>query len=74
MNPPLLPWPFCGGSARIESHAFLRGRGAWFVRCDGCGGRVGASADRTNLYDDFVSKEDAIEAWNRRAFKPGQLL
>ena len=46
--------PFCGGRASL----ILKG-GSYFVKCNWCPGAV---------ITDFVhqSKEEAIEAWNRR--------
>lgn len=50
----LKPCPFCGGEATLW-HDYGVDR-PWNILCR-CGGRVGY----------FVTKKEAIEAWNRRA-------
>ena len=60
----LLPCPFCGGEASImevEPHTHILAtwipdyKGGAFIECDGCTCAVSAE-----------TKEEAIEAWNRR--------
>ena len=52
-DPELKPCPFCGGEYVIKK-LILSAR---FIRCDSC------SAETTW----FPTKQEAIEAWNRRA-------
>lgn len=47
---PLKPCPFCGGIALLTNW------GLWRVWCQKCKAASG----------DFVSKKDAIKAWNKR--------
>ena len=51
----LKPCPFCGDNEATLWKQYPADR-PWHILC-GCGGRVGY----------FVTKEEAIEAWNRRA-------
>ena len=48
----LLPCPFCGGEAEIESEGVT-----WYIWCDTCDFSI----------DWFVSSSHAIQCWNRRA-------
>lgn len=58
----LFPCPFCGGDAEVGQYSFTDTR--WRVACNGpvwsCNGENGAHDTR----------EDAIEAWNRRVPEP----
>lgn len=60
----LLPCPFCGGSAKIESK--WDGAMRWRVKCRN-------RHNRCNVHPktpyDYVSKELAIQAWNRRTYE-----
>jgi Lar family restriction alleviation protein len=50
----LKPCPFCGGNS--DGIVILE-RYGYFIVCEHCYGRTG----------EFHTKEEAIEAWNRRA-------
>lgn len=50
----LKPCPFCGGEAKTKKDTL----GAWKVRCAKCSCDVGRYW--------FWTKQNAIEAWNRR--------
>lgn len=51
--------PFCGGEAKVyQSMAY--GRTVWKVMC-------GARVDCCLLLNDFDTREEAFNAWNRRA-------
>lgn len=57
----LLSCPFCGGEAEyvcINGVAYVRCKR--FIRC-------GAKGPTQPIGDDFVAKDIAIKAWNRRA-------
>ncbi|MBR3328437.1 MAG: Lar family restriction alleviation protein [Atopobiaceae bacterium] len=67
--PKLLPCPFCGGEADVFEHytdhytyAGCAGRVYWGIRC--ANKSVCMMSPYTQL---FVSKSEAIEAWNSRA-------
>ena len=66
----LLNCPFCGGEAEVVStHYRDEGLTLWQVRCktrpyDVDGGKECYTADS---FISFDNKEQAIEAWNRRA-------
>jgi len=51
----LLPCPFCGGEAKVT--CFGRGRYQANVECTKCSCR---------LHERFISKAEAMKAWNRR--------
>lgn len=51
--PELKPCPFCGGEAKVQSFSHDR-----TVYCTDCNARVQKF---------FPTREEAIEAWNRRA-------
>ena len=56
----LKPCPFCGGEAFAVNFTYAITEGhwkMWSVDCPKCRCQSG----------DFVTKEEAIEAWNRRA-------
>ena len=57
----LKPCPFCGGEAEyvcINGTAYVRCKR--FIKC-------GATGPTQPIGDDFIAKEIAINAWNRRA-------
>lgn len=61
MSNELKPCPFCGGEAEyvcIQGVAFVRCKR--FIKC-------GAVGPQQPIGDDFIAKEIAINAWNRRA-------
>ena len=70
MTDKLKPCPFCGGKAKIYTHikATEYKNGVWTeykpevwrVMCD-------ARVDCCALLNKFDTKQEAIEAWNRRA-------
>lgn len=53
----LKPCPFCGGTAGTIGDSVVEEDPAFWVRCWECGAE-------TSVYN---TKEEAIEAWNRRA-------
>lgn len=54
----LKPCPFCGGEADCNNNAVMQGgKLKWATECLGCG----------VITDCFDTKQEAIEAWNRRA-------
>ena len=70
MSDKLKPCPFCGADAEIRAHPLAlhdeESRG-WEVACWKCGARVGSTVLPTGK-----TKEQAIEAWNRRASTLGR--
>ena len=54
----LKPCPFCGGKARVQGHEFIGYGDTFGVVCLNCG------AETRQFY---VTENEAIEAWNRRA-------
>ena len=50
----LKPCPFCGEDGITKK---IMSRERWRVVCENCGGRT----------DDYLDRNDAIKAWNRRA-------
>ena len=64
----LKPCPFCGGEARATIAPFA---GVAFVECKRCSAMMGryhkgGKTDHDGFWTHFASKEEAIEAWNRR--------
>ena len=57
----LKPCPFCGGEAE-----YVCTKGVAFVRCKRFL-KCGAVGPKQPIGDDFIAKEIAINAWNRRA-------
>jgi len=56
MSNEILPCPFCGGKAIAEDRSDLHS--AWLIGCDRCDCVM-------DVY--YRTKEEAVEAWNRRA-------
>ncbi|MBO4284288.1 MAG: Lar family restriction alleviation protein [Clostridia bacterium] len=56
----LKPCPFCGGKETDDLLSLYMGFGGseWIVECDRCGANLGWRN---------YNREEAIEAWNRRA-------
>ena len=62
----LLTCPFCGGEAEVtKGYQVLHrlGKNGYCVECYSCDLQYGNDIDYGGIY---FSKEDAIEAWNRR--------
>ena len=57
MTEKLKPCPFCGGKAVYSSITFLHGDDQCHVECEKCGFTT----------ENFKTRYDAIDAWNRRA-------
>ena len=58
----LKPCPFCGGEAKIVEY-YIKGvanKKHYFVECKNCGVR------RDNHHDGYRTRQDVINAWNRR--------
>ena len=49
------PCPFCGEEAQTK---YFMSRGRWYVVCGSCHART----------THFLDRNDAIKAWNRRAY------
>ena len=62
MSDKLMPCPFCGGPAKVESK--WDGVVRWRVKCRN---RHSKCAVHPKTPYDYVSEELAIQAWNRRA-------
>lgn len=65
----LKPCPFCGGEATVTIAPIL---GVAFIECKHCSAMMGryqkgGRTDHDGFWTHFESKEEAIEAWNRRA-------
>lgn len=60
----LKPCPFCGNEnpTLAEIRSWVVGNFVWFVGCENEGCYFGDSLGET-----FDSKEEAIEAWNKRS-------
>lgn len=56
----LKPCPFCGKDVELK-HYKANGNDWWYVMCTNC--RI---AIDPMMWNDHVSKEEAIEIWNRR--------
>ena len=54
VNAPLNPCPFCGNERWVMLTKRLGGR--WVVHCGKCGNTTGQ----------WLDKQDAVRAWNRR--------
>lgn len=71
----ILPCPFCGGKADLESDTECYGHGDYAkvvrVRCEDCGGSGADVDDRDYELGRCITTEEqktrAIMAWNRRA-------
>lgn len=62
----LLPCPFCGDDAYVGGNEETK----FFVGCNGCYCNVGEAYDRSAMPEHmFMSAEEAVAAWNRRAGK-----
>lgn len=64
-NAKLLPCPFCGGEATLES-VHLDGKLRWSVGCNEAEGLVALCFGFQSLTT-FVRQSEAVAAWNRRA-------
>lgn len=65
----LKPCPFCGGEATVTIAPYA---GVAFVECKQCSAMMGryhkgGSTNHHGFWTHFKSKEEAAEAWNRRA-------
>ena len=59
MSEKLEPCPFCGSDdVFVVEHHFYKTEDCFGVQCDNC---------KTQSYQFYDSKNEAIEAWNRRA-------
>lgn len=58
----LKPCPFCGGKAKLIGACHVGGITAWAVYCEKWQQDFSCRAQMTSI----KSKEDAINAWNRR--------
>ena len=55
----LKPCPFCGSKeVKVIEHKYYHSLNSYGVKCFGC---------KTESYQFFDTKNEAIEAWNRRA-------
>lgn len=67
----LLPCPFCGGKAELidSNNCDLYYFVPYYVRCKNlCYEDFEEDKNILPLTDDYSTKEEAIEAWNNRAF------
>lgn len=53
----LLPCPFCGGEAILESDGIGKGKELWYVSC---------KSDCVTQYGYSTTREGSIEKWNTR--------
>ena len=63
----LKPCPFCGGEAMLTTNLYA---GIVYIQCKCCTAMVGRKRKIVSSMigkEYFVNKEEAIEAWNRRA-------
>ena len=68
MSNELKPCPFCGGEAEICSHYFEEeDMTLWQARCKERPYAVEHPCYTADSFISFDNKEQAIEAWNRRA-------
>ncbi len=59
----LLPCPFCGSRANIKR------QDGYYIECSNikCDIKLGAAASKRYFYaGNFISEQEAIEAWNKR--------
>ena len=64
----LKPCPFCGGEAELWSHHYKEEDiTLWQVRCKKRCYDVKIHCYASDSFVSFATKEEAIEAWNRRA-------
>jgi Lar family restriction alleviation protein len=61
MTEKLKPCPFCGGEAELLSMTY-RGGKVFGVFCK-------TQTDHGHFIDNYASKQEAIDAWNRRAYE-----
>ena len=70
----LKPCPFCGNDVCIEKKFVMTSQGYYYnkfeydIHCEKCGCRVNLGQNSTLYVSDEKAKENAIYAWNRRAF------
>jgi len=75
----LKPCPFCGNEVYIEkvplwrtypdgtTHGY-RGKYSFDIRCEKCGCNINIKGNDTLYTSEEKAKENAINAWNKRAF------
>lgn len=75
MSTPLLPCPFCGGSAVIL-RSWLPSHKTFSPSCDGqngqCPGENMEQDEQGGFCAEYPTEEDAIEAWNTRKESPNE--
>lgn len=64
-EPKLKTCPFCGGKAKVRSEDRKKGKAYWAY----CAEPIETGCDVRPVTCKFDTKEEAIEAWNRRADK-----
>lgn len=72
MNKLLKPCPFCGGNASIVKNSFPP-RNKWrHPSCDNndCPGHIEEQDEQGGTNCDYLTDEQAIELWNKRAVTP----
>lgn len=65
MDVELLPCPFCGGRAKVMRMDYLNEmQTVWGVFCER---DLDAECAHGHYIDNYATKQEAIDAWNRRA-------
>ena len=68
MNDKLKPCPFCGGEAKVLCMTYSGGK-VYGVFCK----RDSEAEDQHGHFiDNYSSEEDAVSAWNRRAYNTAE--
>ena len=73
MSEKLKPCPFCGSEVIVEKTPLWHGSHGYHgcyefkIECHECGCRIDLRENNTIYNDEKTARENAIEAWNRRA-------
>lgn len=69
----LKPCPFCGEVVELEKRPLWNGSHGYYgcyefiIQCKKCGCKINMDKNDTVYYSEDVARDNAIEAWNRRA-------